>query len=79
MIILTEKEVEQYNKNIRALKRQIEKLEERNERLSQLCTHYANVNAKLDQENYFLKHPGVTEENRPFNYFFYSVMEKGIK
>lgn len=79
MVILTEKEVEAFDRSIRALKRQIKRLEERNERLSQLCTHYASINAKLDQEVYFLKHPSVTEENRPCNYFFYSVMEKGIK
>lgn len=79
MIILTDKEVEAFDRSIRALKRQIERLEGRNEELAQLCRHYANVNAQLRKENYFLKHPSVTEENRPCNYFFYSVMEKGIK
>ena len=79
MIILTDKEVEAYDRSIRALKRQIERLEERNEGLAQLCTHYANVNSQLRKENYLLKHPSFTEENRPCNYFFYSIMEKGIK
>lgn len=79
MVILTEKEVEALDRSIRALKRQIERLEGRNEELSQLCRHYANVNAKLSQENYCLKHPSFTEENRPANYFFYSVLAKGIK
>ena len=79
LYMFTEKEVETYNKNIRVLKREIERLVEQNERLAQICNSYAMDNAKLRKENYCLKHPSFTEENRPCNYFFYSVMEKGLK
>lgn len=76
MVILTDKEAADYQKKLKILNREIDLLQEENQRLAKICNEYSRHNAKLNNENFYLKHPNLEAKNLPSGYIFYRAIEK---